>query len=116
MCRSATTFLFFLSRALSTAPNAVDEAQTFRIVHPFHPLSGKEYILITHKLNWGEDRVSFKDEKGEYHCIPSTWTNINPPDLYERNGNDKSFFRINDLIEVREIIRKLKNSQAKSVY
>lgn len=93
----------------SIAPNATDDKQTFRITHPFHPLSGREYILITHKLNWGEDRVSFKDENGDYHCIPANWTDINPPDPYERSENNKSFFRINDLIEIEKLVRKLKN-------
>jgi Family of unknown function (DUF5372) len=93
---------------LSTAPNPVDKRQTFHITHPFHTLTGREYVLIVHKLNWGEDRVSFKDEKGKYHCIPATWTDINPPDPYERTGDDYSYFRIDDLREIKDIIRRLK--------
>jgi len=96
-----------LSHGLSTAPNPGDKNQTIRITHPFHPLRNREYTLIVHKLNWGEDRVSFKDEKGDYHCIPSAWTDINPLDPYERNGNDHSYFRIDDLLEVIEVIRKM---------
>lgn len=96
------------SHVLSTAPGAGEKKQTFRITHPFHPLAGKEYILITHKLNWGEDRVSFKDEEGTYHCIPAYWTDIIPPDPYERCGEIHSYFRINDLIELRDIVQKLK--------
>ena len=97
-----------LLHELSTVPSAVDGEQTFRITHPFHPLCGKEYVLITHKLNWGEDRVSFKDENGDYHCIPAHWTDINPPDPFERCGDNDSYFRVNDLIEIKDIIRKLK--------
>jgi hypothetical protein len=93
---------------LTTVPSAVNGEQTFRITHPFHPLCGREYILITHRLNWGEDRVSFKDENGDYHCIPAQWTDINPPDPFEQCGNNDSYFRIADLIEIMEIIRKLK--------
>ena len=96
--------LLFPSHKVSTAPNTVDKIQTFRITHPFHPLADREYALIVHKLNWGEDRVSFKDEKGDYHCIPATWTDINPADAYERIGDNRSYFRIGDLIEIRDII------------
>jgi len=96
---------------VSTAPNAVEGKQTFRIIHPFHPLYGKSYILITHKLNWGEDRVSFKDEKGVYHCIPAYWTDVLPRDPYERYGDNDSYFRVDDLIELRELVRKLKNER-----
>jgi hypothetical protein len=97
-----------LSHKLSTAPNPVDNRQTFHITHPFHPLTGREYALIVHKLNWGEDRVSFNDEKGDYHCIPATWTDINPPDAYERSGDNSSLFRIYDLVEIKDIIGRLK--------
>jgi hypothetical protein len=96
------------SHKLTTAPNPIDKRQTFHIIHPFHPLAGREYILIVHKLNWGEDRVSFKDEKGDYHCIPTGWTDINPPDSYQRMGDNRSFFRIDDLREIKDIVRKLK--------
>ncbi len=93
----------------STAHNAVEEQQTFRITHPFHPLACREYVLLSHKLNWGEDRVSFKDEDGLYHCIPANWTDVIPRDPFEFCGNNDSYFRIDDLIEVRDIVRKLKS-------
>ncbi|MHB1905125.1 MAG: DUF5372 family protein, partial [Ferrimicrobium sp.] len=27
------------------------------MTHPFHPLAGQEFDLISRKRNWGEDRV-----------------------------------------------------------
>jgi len=108
LLQARPTFPLLPSHKVSTAPDPVDKRQTFRIIHPFHPLAGKEYVLIVHKLNWGEDRVSFKDEKGDYHSIPANWTDINLPDPYERSGDNRSYFRINDLQEVKDIIRRLK--------
>ncbi len=105
---SRNFFRYRLLHEPPTVPSAVDREQTFCIIHPFHPLYGREYILITHKLNWGEDRVSFKDENGDYHCIPVHWTDINPPDPFERCGDNDSYFRVSDLIEVKDIIHKLK--------
>ncbi|MFX0139237.1 MAG: DUF5372 family protein [Candidatus Hodarchaeota archaeon] len=78
------------------------------MTHPFHPLNGKEYVLITRKKNWGEDKVSFKDENGDYRCIPADWTNVILPDPFERLGDNASYFRINDLIQIKDIIHKLK--------
>lgn len=66
-------------------------------------------MLIVHKLNWGEDRVSFKDETGTSHCIAASWTDVAPPAPFERCGDNGSYFRINDLIELRDIVRKLKS-------
>jgi hypothetical protein len=92
----------------STAPGAVDDERTFRIIHPFHPLVGRVYVLIAHKLNWGEDRVSFKDEKGDYHSIPAYWTDVVLADPFERGGDPDSYFRVHDLLEIRQIFQKLK--------
>jgi hypothetical protein len=95
----------------STAPSTIDDERNFRITHPFHPLSGRSYVLITHKLNWGEDRVSFKDEKGHYHSIPAYWTDVVLSDPYERPGDPDSYFRLNDLLEIRQIVQKLKTKE-----
>ena len=90
----------------STTCNAANEQQTFKIVHQFHPSYGREYEVLAHKQNWGEDRVSYVDEAGKYHCIPANWTNIDLPNPFERYDNNKVYFRIFDLIELKNIISK----------
>ena len=65
--------------------------------------------MLVRKKNWGEDRISYYDEKGNYRCIPATWTDLIAPDSFERSSNHKAYFRIFDLIELKNIIVKLKN-------
>jgi hypothetical protein len=33
----------------------------FEITHPFHPLHGNSFVLVSRRLNWGEDRVMYFD-------------------------------------------------------
>lgn len=46
----------------------------FRVVHPFHPLRGRELTLVTCRQNWGERRVYLYDEAGRLVSIPLAWT------------------------------------------
>ena len=36
--------------------------RSFKVTHPFHPLLGKKYDLVTYRHNWGENRVYFHDK------------------------------------------------------
>jgi len=40
------------------------EQQRFRVTHPFHPWFGREFALVTYRLNWGDERVYFHDDAG----------------------------------------------------
>ena len=44
------------------------------MTHPFHPLSGRDFEFVEHKLNWGEDRVWLRDGDGEVFSLPAGWT------------------------------------------
>ena len=67
--------------------------------------------MLAHKKNWGEDRVGYKDEESKYHSIPANWTDLTPPDPFERYDNNKVYFRIFDLIELKNIIDKSKSQK-----
>ncbi|NLY00738.1 MAG: hypothetical protein GXY83_31980 [Rhodopirellula sp.] len=34
------------------------------MTHPFHPWFGREFALVTYRLNWGEERVYLHDDAG----------------------------------------------------
>ncbi len=62
--------------ATSNARLSGCEAQTFQITHPFHPLHGKTYSLVTYKHDWGLDRIYYHDETGRLRSVPARWTNV----------------------------------------
>src|SRR5208282_4812472 len=43
----------------SSAPDLSGASQTFRVTHPFHPLCGREFTLVTYRRDWGGHRVYF---------------------------------------------------------
>jgi len=55
--------LTFIRKSLN-ASCVGDHHNKFRVTHPFHPLLGMEYELVTRKLTWGEDRVFYYDQTG----------------------------------------------------
>jgi hypothetical protein len=79
-----------------------------RIIHPFHPLYGREYEFVICRLNWGEERVYYRDEQGELVSIPARWTNVFPPDPVVELSGGRSWFRAADLLALAQLLDALK--------
>jgi hypothetical protein len=69
------------------------------VTHPFHPLDGREFTLLAHRHNRGEDRASFIDDRGEFVSLPAQWTGLTPPDPFVIVAVVGSAFRVADLLE-----------------
>lgn len=78
----------------------------FRITHPFHPLRGTEYELVTRKLTWGEDRVFYYDSSGKLKSLLTNMTDVVPKDGFECISAGQSAFRVDDLLELRRLFGK----------
>jgi hypothetical protein len=78
-----------------------------RVTHPFHPWHGREFVLITCRRNWGEDRVYFHDGDGRLVSLPAGWTNAVAPDPFVVVSAGRSAFRTQDLIELAGLVRGL---------
>jgi hypothetical protein len=76
------------------------EAETFQVTHPFHPLSGKIFELVTCRHNWGEERVYFQDDAGRLRSLPLAWTSPAPEDPFVSLAAGRSAFRVTDLLEL----------------
>lgn len=80
------------------------EAETFQVTHPFHPLSGKVFELVTHRCNWGEERVYYHDEAGTLCSLPLAWTSLAFVDPYVSLAAGRSAFRMTDLLELSRLV------------
>lgn len=76
----------------------------FRITHPFHPLRGAEYELVTRKLTWGEDRVFYYDLDGRLKSLMANVTDVAAVDAFDRVSAGRSAFRLDDLLDLRRFI------------
>jgi Family of unknown function (DUF5372) len=45
----------------STTPDPDGERRSVRVTHPFHPWRGREFVLLSVRQTWSEDRVFFLD-------------------------------------------------------
>jgi hypothetical protein len=83
-------------------------AGRFRITHPFHPLRGAEYELVTRKLTWGEDRVFYYDSNGKLKSLLTNVTDVVSTDAFHRVSAGRSAFRVDDLLELRHLFDRQK--------
>ena len=95
-------------RRSSTAPHD-DHADTiFEVIHPHHPLRGQKFKLVTYRHNWGEDRVYFHDAEGRLSSLPACWTTVPVEDPFVAVAGGRCFFRYQDLIQLVELVEKLR--------
>jgi len=80
------------------------------VTHPFHPLHGREFTLLAHRQNWGEDRVFFVDDQGQLVSLPAQWTSLAPPDPFVILAAGRSAFRVADLLELACLIEQLRRA------
>jgi Family of unknown function (DUF5372) len=75
-----------------------------RVTHPFHPLFGREFILVDRRLTWGEDRVYVRDEDGRLRRLPASWTSAGPVDPFVALSGGGAHFRVEDLLRLAEML------------
>ena len=72
------------------------------MTHPFHPLLGRQFDVVTLRRNWGEDRVYYHDEEGRLCSIPTSWTSLAMPDPFIEAADGRTHFRFEDLLRLTE--------------
>jgi Family of unknown function (DUF5372) len=82
-------------------------AQTFQVVHPFHPWHGRCFELIEYKNAWGEDRVYFHNKEQQLIALPASWTDVVPADPSVAIARGRALFRADDLFELAGLVRRL---------
>jgi hypothetical protein len=67
------------------------------ITHPFHPLLGQTFDVVSRSPHWGDDRVIYRAADGTLPTIAVTLTDMAPPDPFRRIGAGRAAFRMVDL-------------------
>ena len=78
------------------------------MTHPFHPLSGREFELVSRRRNWGEDRVYYHDERGELGSLPTAWTDAADVDPFVVQAAGRSPFRVADLLALADLAEQVR--------
>ncbi len=94
-----------------TTPEKNVQAETFQVTHPFHPLYGQVFELVTYHRNWGEDRVYYHDTAGTLCSLPAVWTSVAPVDPFVTVAAGRSTFRLLDLLELARLVTALSGQE-----
>jgi hypothetical protein len=71
-------------------------------------LRGTEYELVVRRTNWGEDRVFFYEPDGTLKSLLARLTDVVPIDAFAHISAGRSAFRVDDLLELRQLLNKHK--------
>ena len=83
---------------------------TVRITHPFHPLRGQAFEVISRSPHWGEDRVTYRGADGTLPTIAAAMTDLAPPDAFRRIAAGRAAFRTVDLLDLLVLLDRISAS------
>ena len=87
------------------------ENKTFQVTHPFHPLSGKVFELVTCQGDGGYEMVYYHDETGRLRSLPLKWTSLAPVDPFVSLSAGRAAFRVSDLLELSRLLASLQEGK-----
>jgi hypothetical protein len=85
-----------------------------RVVHPFHPWSGREFEFVQRRRIWDSDRVFFRVPGGDVVSLPAAWTDAVAPDPFVVTAAGGVPFRTADLLAVAELAARLLRRRARA--
>jgi Family of unknown function (DUF5372) len=92
---------------LSTTPDHTNGEHCFTITHPFHPLYGQTFPLLSQRVAWGEERVFFSDPPThQVRSLPQAWTNLALPDPFMVVAAGKAVLRFSDVQQLTQFLKK----------
>ena len=81
------------------------------MTHPFHPLFGREFDLVTYRHNWSEDRVYYQDDQGQLKSLSADWTSVGAYDPFVVASAGRAMFRTADLLELAVLIEQFQEAR-----
>lgn len=82
-----------------TAHDTGEASERFVVTHPFHPLSGRQFVLVQVFHGWHEDRVRFRVDEGDrVESLPLSWTSLALPNPFRQRSGGRAWFRVEDLL------------------
>ena len=83
----------------------------FKIIHPFHPLSGREFETVDYHNVWLKRCVSFLDDQGAMKLVPLEWTDVDGVDPFVELSSGRSYFRVMELLRLVDLIADLNRAK-----
>ncbi len=78
-----------------------------RVTHPFHPLSGQQFVCVGERHNRYGKRLLLRVDDTTVRAVPPQWTDIASPDPEIVMGQGRALFRVVDLIGLASLLAQL---------
>ena len=98
-------------RKHSTARKSPDRSRLVRVTHPFHPLTGKEFVLLDRRKAWGRETVFCDDGPGRLLGLPIGWTSLADADPFVVMAAGRSPLHFADLLRLVALIEGLEKKE-----
>ena len=92
-----------------TTPDALSASGRIRVTHPFHPLSGQEFVLVAERSSRHGEQVWYERGDGSVASIPQAWTDLAAPDPFTALAGGRAHFLLESLTELAELIAAIRN-------
>ena len=91
----------------STALDDGGAERRLHVTHPFHPLCGREFEVVTYRKNWGDERVYVRGPDDRLLSLPVAWTDMGVASPFVMIAAGRSLFRFEDLLELSRLLEQL---------
>ena len=81
------------------------------ITHPFHPLRGQTFDVISRSPHWGEDRVIYRAADGTLPTIAVSMTDMAQLDSFREIAAGRAAFRMVDLQRLIGVLDRLASAK-----
>lgn len=78
-----------------------------RVTHPFHPLSGRQLRCVGERYNRYGMTLLLEADEGWVCSVPPQWTDVAAPDPEIVLGEQRTLFRVADLLELARLVDRL---------
>ena len=75
-----------------------------RVTHPFHPLSGREFVCVGERYNRYGTRLLLEVGDDLLCSVPPQWTDLAALDPEVVIGEGRAYFRVGDLVELARLV------------
>jgi Family of unknown function (DUF5372) len=87
-----------------------DTRRRFRVVHPFHPLHGREFEIVEHRLIFSRSVLYFQAEGDYLAQIPAVWTDFTTGDPFLEIAAGHSPLHGASLLQLTDLVATLRKS------
>ena len=89
---------------MQTTPIVSQLKATFKISHPFHPLYGKVFTLISYRNSWRTAYIEYLGDDNLIATVPIEWTDVHGIDPFVEQSQGRAYYRVEDLLKLSDLL------------